>query len=140
PGRRYGSAEEMADDLRRWLKGEPILARPVRTAERLWRWCKRNPPLATASTAAVFSVLLALITFATAFFVVNESLKDERIQRKRAERLALQPQFDQICLRYAGLSHEPMLASAHLLSEASRLGDESFARSLRLHLGAWKDD
>jgi serine/threonine protein kinase len=43
PARRYGTAQEMADDLRRWLAGEPIKARPVGRAKRLWRWCRCNP-------------------------------------------------------------------------------------------------
>lgn len=55
PERRYGSAEALAEDLNRWLEGEPILARPIGSAERIVKWAKRRPAIAAlaAGIAAV---------------------------------------------------------------------------------------
>jgi WD40 repeat protein/tRNA A-37 threonylcarbamoyl transferase component Bud32 len=53
PGRRFVTAGEMADDLRRWLKGEPILARPVGRVERAVKWARRRPAAAALLGLAI---------------------------------------------------------------------------------------
>jgi uncharacterized protein (TIGR03067 family) len=57
PRKRYASAEALAADLRHFLDGEPIRARRVRRAERLWRWCRRKPLTAGLIAALVISLL-----------------------------------------------------------------------------------
>jgi serine/threonine protein kinase len=60
PARRFETARELDEDLRRFLNGEPIQARPVGQVERLWRWCRRNPAL--AALAATVMLLLLVMT------------------------------------------------------------------------------
>jgi tetratricopeptide (TPR) repeat protein/predicted Ser/Thr protein kinase len=62
PGKRYAHAGELAEDLRRFLNGEPIRARPVSLPERAWRWCRRNPRMAGLYTAVGLLLLLVAIS------------------------------------------------------------------------------
>ncbi len=62
PAQRYASAEALADDLCRFLAGEPILARPVGLLGRLWRWCRRHPTEAVLSGLLIATVGIFLVT------------------------------------------------------------------------------
>lgn len=80
PGKRYGSASELAEELRRFLDGEPIQARPITPVERGWRWCRRHP--AVASLAA--TVIVALSGTALLFYVSARRIEHARQQEQAA--------------------------------------------------------
>ena len=77
PARRFPDAAAMAADLRSFLDGEPIVARPVGAPERLWRWCKRNPRVAGLAAAVVlmgFAITAGSAVFAASLKKLNGEL------------------------------------------------------------------
>jgi serine/threonine-protein kinase len=93
PAKRFPDAAAMGEDLRRFLDGEPIVARAVGTPERLWRWCRRNPKVAGLAAAVVlmgFGITAGAVAFAASLKSINGKLanayKDEAAARKSAEK------------------------------------------------------
>ncbi len=60
PRRRYATALELADDLRRFLDRQPILARQTPAWERAWKWARRHPSAATALVSILVAIMLLL--------------------------------------------------------------------------------
>lgn len=61
PQRRYSTAKQLSQELHRFLRGEPIEARPLKRIGRSWRWCRRNPVIAGLATCFLLSMVAGLI-------------------------------------------------------------------------------
>ncbi len=85
PGRRYADARSVAEDLERFLRHEPILARPIGNLGRLARWARRKPVVAALSCAVLLLVFAGAV--ASVLFVrrIEQARRSETAQRVRAE-------------------------------------------------------
>jgi hypothetical protein len=79
PHRRYASAQDLADDLNRWLRGEPIAARPVGRLTRGWMWCRRYPVKAGLVASLALTVVLG---FAGAYWKWRQGAEWSRAEAR----------------------------------------------------------
>jgi WD40 repeat protein len=82
PERRYASAEHLAEDLRRYLQGEPIAARRLRAIGRTIKWCRRKPALAGLIAVSVLAVV-GLIAVQWQVAQEERALRQIAVQRER---------------------------------------------------------
>jgi tetratricopeptide (TPR) repeat protein len=122
PSKRYASALDLADDLRRFLDGKPIAARPAGMGERAWKWVKRRPATAALIGVSVAAALaLAVLGIGWSIHVqaerdhARQSLQiarkaiDDLYTKMASERLFDEPQLDPLC--------QDLLERAQLLYE-----------------------
>ncbi len=154
PEDRYESAAALADDLRRFLDGDPILARPVPFSVRLLRRARRNPLVAALSAAAV--LLLVVGSIVTVRLLRERADRLEQSERDRiaeADRAAVRKQveehlrsgrewlqkaeramrLDVAVLAGTAIGREPLDAALREFDAAIALAPETYdARHLRL--------
>jgi eukaryotic-like serine/threonine-protein kinase len=86
PERRYPTAGALAEDLRRFLEHRSILARPAGPADRLARWCRRNPLPAVSLAATVVIVMAAFALVTSSYLHAEMAFRKEAWQRQEAQR------------------------------------------------------
>jgi formylglycine-generating enzyme required for sulfatase activity len=120
PARRYASAEELADDLRRFQAGEPIRARPVGTVERAVKWARRRPAL-----AALLGVVLLALVGLTALSTV--ALDRERKARQEADKARKARDFLVSIFRIKDIRAGNTRTARQILNEAEQRIPTEFA-------------
>jgi serine/threonine-protein kinase len=85
PGQRYADAKGVADDLGRFLRHEPILARPIGSLGRLTRWARRKPVVASLGAAVLLLLLAGAIGSILFVYNIEQARRSEAAQRVRAE-------------------------------------------------------
>jgi serine/threonine-protein kinase len=127
PKRRYQSADELAEDLQRFVNDEPIKARRIGSLERLGRWCRRNPAVAGLSAAVL--VLMAVGTAVSAWqaVVANQARADlaARNAALAEEQAKVEQRFElaqrAIALFHTGVSEDLLLKNAEFKELRTKL-------------------
>src|SRR5262249_50091862 len=129
--KRYASALELADELRRYLDGKPIAARPVGRIERLWRWARRKPALAALAAFATLTIITGIVLFVRFKFFTWSLSREERVKQ------TVKASDQGIALCEAGDGGQGLLWLARALELAPPDADD-LHRVIRANLGAWR--
>jgi tetratricopeptide (TPR) repeat protein len=120
PGSRYQTAREVAAELRRFLAGQPIEARPIGRLKRGWRWCRRQPAVASLAAAVLFTFVTGIVV--STYFAVNESQQRNAAKKATINALA----SAQTAAREASYSEESsMLAEEFMDRYANPMSEET---------------
>ena len=146
PEKRYQTARELSDDLKRYLSGEPIKARPVGRVEHAWRWCKRHRDV--ASLSAILLLVLVTVAIVAPIVAVHQArlTRQSELRRNALQNQVARNLFQRAYEEYnAGRIAEgiALLSRAYNLSGASdqAAGAENRARSsIRTLMAGWSHE
>jgi WD40 repeat protein len=146
PQRRYPSAAELAADLKRFLRGEPIRARPAPVWERAWKSIKRRPTVSVLSAAVVLVTALGFGLVAWQWSRAEDRAAAEQRARVTAEenerRFTRQSAgmgvTEGVTLCEKGEVGRGLLRLVRALELAERVGDDDLVRAARYNLAAWR--
>ncbi len=86
--KRYATAAELRDDLQRWLDGEPILARPMSSVEKLFRWVRKHPAVGCTVTIILLAVaaIVGILTNANSRLTAQRDIAVQATQDADSQR------------------------------------------------------
>lgn len=84
PGDRYATAAALADDLARLREGQPIVARPIGSLERLWRWSRRQPVIAGLTGGVLLLLVVVAVGSSLAALRIEAAREAAILERRRA--------------------------------------------------------
>ena len=128
PEDRYPSCQELADDLRRWLDGEAVHARPLGPLERGLRWARREPGLALSCAVALLALLaVLLVPIVSAVWQAAAVASQERARRQADE----SAEDARAAARHAGEEQKRAEKAAQEATEAATVLDGAAAEAER---------
>ncbi len=131
PAKRYPTAEEMAEDLECYLKGDPIKARPISQMEKAVRWARRNKPQAAliAMAAAMVCLIIAGGFVYLGLDAHNQRLRAERVEKINQDRKEAEALLDQAVRE--GLEQKWTESRTTALQARAQLGDDEEVEEVR---------
>lgn len=135
PQNRYESARELASDLRRYLRGEPVSARPVSWPNRALRWYRRRPAVAASLTALALTLLASIVAITALWRRAETNLVHLEAEQQRRAKISSKMETALLNLAYFVQDSELATAASTAPAEPGNMQLRDFFHTARI----WTD-